>query len=38
MFKLVFYRSQETTLPYCEKVLNGFVYTLITLRYSDENG
>ena len=28
MFKLVFYHSQGTSLPYCEKVLNGFVYTL----------
>ena len=28
VFKLVFYQSQETSLPYGEKVLNGFGYTL----------
>ena len=28
MFKLVFFHSLGTSLPYCEKVLNGFVYTL----------
>ena len=28
VFKLVFYHSLGTSLPSCEKVLNGFVYTL----------
>ena len=28
VFKLAFYQSWGTSLPFCEKVLNGFVYTL----------